>query len=156
MTTYPHELTECENCGSHYCMGCVGEDCPNCKLQEVAFYAISLENKLEAVKKWWKKWYGCFVDLSTCIPEFVEIMGAEKAGKAVDDSGTDYAKEFRRQADTFEALARLIEQEGIEVTSNFANLLVTRGLAEVCRGLAEMAEKGELEENLEAEVNSKA
>ena len=108
--------------------------------------------KLEAVKKWWKKWYGCFVDLSTCIPEFVEIMGAEKAGKAVDDSGTDYAKEFRRQADTFEALARLIEQEGIEVTSNFANLLVTRGLAEVCRGLAEMAEKGELEENpMEAE-----
>jgi len=27
-------------------MGCVGEDCPNCKLQEVGFYAISLENKL--------------------------------------------------------------------------------------------------------------
>ncbi len=50
MTTYPHELTECENCGSHYCMGCMGEDCPNCKLQEVAFYGISLENKLEAVK----------------------------------------------------------------------------------------------------------
>jgi len=48
MTTYPHELTECEKCGSHYCMGCVGEDCPNCKLQEVAFYAISLENKIEA------------------------------------------------------------------------------------------------------------
>ena len=47
MTTYPHELTECKACGSHYCMGCVGEDCPNCKLQEVAFYAISLENKIE-------------------------------------------------------------------------------------------------------------
>jgi len=48
MTTYPHELTKCEKCGSHYCMGCVGEDCPNCKLQEVAFYAISLENKIKA------------------------------------------------------------------------------------------------------------
>jgi len=50
MTTYPHELTECENCGTHYCMGCVGEECPNCKLKEVAFYAIKLEQKLEAVK----------------------------------------------------------------------------------------------------------
>ena len=51
MTTYPHELTECENCGAHYCMGCVGEECPNCKLQEVAFYAIELENKLEDIRK---------------------------------------------------------------------------------------------------------
>ncbi len=50
MTRYPHELTLCEKCGSHYCMGCVGEDCPNCKLQEVAFYAIELEDKIEAVK----------------------------------------------------------------------------------------------------------
>ena len=55
MTTYPHELTECEDCGSHYCMGCVGEDCPNCKLQEVAFYGVSLENKLEAVKTFKKE-----------------------------------------------------------------------------------------------------
>ena len=51
MTTYPHELTKCEKCDSHYCMGCVGEDCPNCKLQEVAFYGIYLENKLEAVSE---------------------------------------------------------------------------------------------------------
>ncbi len=51
MTTYPHELTKCENCDSHYCMGCVGEDCPNCKLQEIGFYAISLENKIEAFTK---------------------------------------------------------------------------------------------------------
>ncbi len=52
MTTYPHELTECENCGAHYCMGCAGEKCPNCKLQEVAFYAIELEHKLEVVRKY--------------------------------------------------------------------------------------------------------
>jgi len=32
-------------------MGCVGEDCPNCKLQEVGFYAISLENKIQAAKR---------------------------------------------------------------------------------------------------------
>jgi len=32
-------------------MGCVGEDCPNCKLQEVGFYAISLENKIENATK---------------------------------------------------------------------------------------------------------
>ncbi len=51
MTTYPHELTKCEKCDSHYCMGCVGEDCPNCKLQEVGFYAIELENKLEAARE---------------------------------------------------------------------------------------------------------
>ncbi len=51
MTTYPHELTTCDKCDSHYCMGCVGEDCPNCKLQEVGFYAISLENKIEAATK---------------------------------------------------------------------------------------------------------
>ncbi len=56
MITYPHELTKCEKCDSHYCMGCVGEDCPNCKLQEVAFYAISLENKLEAVKEHMKRY----------------------------------------------------------------------------------------------------
>jgi len=29
-------------------MGCVGEDCPNCKLQELGFYAIELETKLKA------------------------------------------------------------------------------------------------------------
>ncbi len=52
MTTYPHELTECEDCGAHYCMGCAGEECPNCKLQEVAFYGIKLEQKIEAVKNY--------------------------------------------------------------------------------------------------------
>ncbi len=51
MITSSHELTKCANCDSHYCMGCGGEDCPNCKLQEVAFYGIELENKLEAVKE---------------------------------------------------------------------------------------------------------
>lgn len=50
MVSYPHELTECEECGAHYCMGCSGEECPNCKLQKVAFYAIELEEKLKAVK----------------------------------------------------------------------------------------------------------
>lgn len=51
MVTYPHALTECEECGAHYCMGCAGEECPNCKSQETAFYAIELEKKLEAELK---------------------------------------------------------------------------------------------------------
>ncbi len=51
MTTDQHELTECKECGSHYCIGCVGKDCPNCKLQEVGFYAIVLENKIGAAKR---------------------------------------------------------------------------------------------------------
>lgn len=50
MVEYPHALTECEECGAHYCMGCVGEECPSCKLQEVAFYAIELEEKLKGFK----------------------------------------------------------------------------------------------------------
>lgn len=54
MVTYPHALTECDECGAHYCMGCAGEECPNCKSQETAFYAIELEKKLEAVKSWVK------------------------------------------------------------------------------------------------------
>lgn len=51
MVEYPHELIECEKCGTHYCMGCVGEQCPSCKLQEVSFYAIELEEKLKTTKK---------------------------------------------------------------------------------------------------------
>jgi len=60
MTTYPHELTECEDCGAHYCMGCAGEECPNCKLVGVAFYGIKLEQKLEAVRTFLKE------DLDKC------------------------------------------------------------------------------------------
>ena len=30
--------------------GMCGEDCPNCKLQEVGFYAIELEDKVKAAR----------------------------------------------------------------------------------------------------------
>ena len=63
MTTYPHGLTECENCGIHYCMGCVGEDCPNCKLKEVGFSAIVLEGILEAIEKWVKNYIDPYLEV---------------------------------------------------------------------------------------------
>ncbi len=76
MTTYPHELTTCEKCDSHYCMGCVGEECPNCKLVVGAFYAISLETKIEAVKDWHKAQLGNEVD-SQDIYELSGILEAK-------------------------------------------------------------------------------
>jgi len=56
-----------------------------------------------------------------------------------------YAREFRRQAKSFGALARVMEASA-ETEKDRCNVAVTTGLAEVCELLAEAQEEHEGDE----------
>ena len=54
-------------------------------------------------------------------------------------SSEEYSKEFLRQAETFKALSKLI-QEGDPTTKQLITAAIAQGLAEVCEGLAILEE----------------
>lgn len=57
MTTFRHDLVECEKCGIHYCLGCHGDSCPHCAWEQYMYAVIEDEIKLEALFEKYDKSY---------------------------------------------------------------------------------------------------